>query len=274
MMRRIHGLFASLALLCAMLLSGCAAPWPFPQPTPDPKLPDAQQIMRPLEIGPNAGDLVTLDLALINFGVDYQLAQRLFLQLVTLDEQQRVVDWAAESHGVSADGLTYTFHLRTGMAWSDGSLIDANAFAYSINRALDPCIGSDVASYLYNIKGAADFNGGYGSNKCPAGTKVSAETLVGKSILVADPQTLKLTLERPAGYFLASLTYPTSWAVPKQLIDTYADKWTDYLADNGGLGGNLFKVTRWDHAGHLDFERNERFWGQKPLLRRLEYTLY
>jgi oligopeptide transport system substrate-binding protein len=66
-------------------------------------------------------------------------------------------------------------------------------------------------------------------------------------------------LERPAGYFLASLTNPTSWAVPKQLIDTYADEWTDHLSDNDGFGGNLFTLTRWDHAGHLDFARNERF---------------
>jgi hypothetical protein len=71
MMRRIQGLFASLAPVCAALLSGCAAPWPFPQPTPGPKLPDSQQVFRPLEIGPKAGDLATLDPALINFGVDY-----------------------------------------------------------------------------------------------------------------------------------------------------------------------------------------------------------
>jgi Putative transposase DNA-binding domain len=81
-------------------------------------------------------------------------------------------------------------------------------------------------------------------------------------------------LVRRPGYFLAALTYPTSWAVPKQLIDQYADRWTDYLAANGGFGGNLYRVIRWDHTGHLDLERNERFWGEKPILRHLEYTLY
>jgi ABC-type transport system substrate-binding protein len=114
-MRRFHGAVAALSLLCATLLSGCAALWPFPQPTPDPKLSDARQIFRPQEIGPNAGDLATLDPALINFGVDYQLAHLIFPQLVTLDEQQRPTDWAAQTHEVSNDGLTYTFHLRPGM---------------------------------------------------------------------------------------------------------------------------------------------------------------
>src|SRR5258708_517567 len=79
---------------------------------------------------------------------------------------------------------------------------------------------------------------------------------------------LQLTLERPAGSFLAALSYPTSWAAPKHLIDQYADQWTEHLADNGGFGGNLYRLTRWDHAGHLELERNERFWGKKPLLRR------
>lgn len=263
-----HVLGAALFILVA--LAGCAPVLPFPQPTPDPKLPDAQQIFHPLEIGPNAGDLATLDPALINFDVDFQVAQLVFPSLVALDEQGKPIDWAAERHEVSANGLTYTFHLRKGMQWSDGAPIDASAFAYSINRALDPCTRSDVANYLYNIKGAAEFNGG----QCPTGAKVSATTLIGKSIVVTDPLTLTVTLEAPAGYFLAALSYPTSFAVPKALIDQYDDKWTDYLASNGGFGGNLYKVTRWDHSGDLELERNERFWGKKPLLRRVQYTLY
>src|SRR5690349_6578181 len=91
-----HVLGAALLLLVA--LAGCAPAFPFPQPTPDPKLPDTQQIFRPLEIGPNAGDLATLDPALINFDVDYQVAQLVFPSLVALDEQGKPIDWAAERH--------------------------------------------------------------------------------------------------------------------------------------------------------------------------------
>src|SRR4051794_6130677 len=108
-------------LLLMVLLAGCAAPWPFPQPTPDPTLPDTQQILRPQEIGPASGDLETLDPALIEFQTDYDNAQLVFPGLITLDEHGKPVDWAAASHEVSADGLTYTFHLRTGMTWSDGT---------------------------------------------------------------------------------------------------------------------------------------------------------
>ena len=60
-MHRFRGLFALFGLLCAILLAGCGLPWPFPRPTPDPKLPDTQQIFRPLASGPNAGEVDTLD---------------------------------------------------------------------------------------------------------------------------------------------------------------------------------------------------------------------
>jgi len=250
----------------AMLLSACGGA----SSTGGGQASKDKQVIKPQEIGPNAGDLATLDPALINFGVDYDHAQQIFPGLITLDNDLKTQDWAAQSHEVSSDGLTWTFHLRSGMKWSDGAAIDASTFAYSINRALDPCTGSDVASYLYNIKGAADFNG----TTCPTGATSSTETLVGKSIVVSDPQTLKLTLESPAAYFLGALSYPTSWAVPKQLIDQYKDKWTDHLADGSGFGGSLFKLTKWDHAGHLEMAVNDAFWGKKPIIQKIQYTLY
>jgi len=283
-MRRIQGLFASLALVCTLLLSGCAAPWPFPQPTPGPKLPDSQQVFRPLEIGSYAGDIQTLDPALIISAVDYQIAQLIFPQLVALDERQRPVDWAAERHEVSSDGLTYTFHLRKGIVWSDGTLVDATTFAYSINRALDPCTGSQTANYLYVIKGAEALN----QSRCPQDAIKSATTLIGASLLIPDPLTLTIVLQQPSAYFLSALTSPLSWAVPQTLVERYTQPqitprvdypvdistWTEHLGDSGGFGGNLFKLTKWDHAGHLEFAVNASFWGQKPILQMIEYTLY
>jgi ABC-type transport system substrate-binding protein len=214
-------------LLLAALLSGCGLPWPFPQATPDPRLPDAQQIFRPLTQGANAGDLGTLDPAQIQFGVDYGMAQLIFPQLVTLDATQRPMDWAAESHEISTDGLTYTFRLHQGMTWADGTPIDATTFAYAINRTLDPCTQASPAYYLYELAGAEAFN----KSRCPAGAIKSTATLIGASIQTPDPLTLRLTLAHPASYFLAALTWPTSYAVPQALIERYGVKWTDHLTD-------------------------------------------
>jgi ABC-type oligopeptide transport system substrate-binding subunit len=294
-MRRSRGTPAALAPLAAMMtllpvaLSGCGLLLPVAQPTatPIPPLPDRQQILRPLDIGPARGDLETLDPALIEFTLDQNLGQLLFPPLVTLDEQSQPVDWAAQSHEISSDGLTYTFHLRTGMMWSDGTPIDAQTFAYSINRALDPCTQAPNANYLYSIKGAQTFNTGM----CPAGATKSATSLIGSALLAPDPLTLNIILSQPAGYFLTVLTNPIAWGVPQALVERYTmpstdphnpvvrSTWTEHLADNGGFGGNLYKLVTWKHRGGSDpaqvaLERNERFWGVKPHLRRIESTLY
>ena len=78
---------ARFLLLLAILLAavGCLG---LPQPTPDPKLPDAQQILRPLASGPNAGDIDTFDPAQIQFGFDYDKAQMIYPALITAGRQQ------------------------------------------------------------------------------------------------------------------------------------------------------------------------------------------
>ena len=112
-----------------------------------------KQIFKPLSSGANAGDIDTLDPGQIQFGFDYDKAQMIFPMLITLTDDLKPIDWAAKSHEISSDGLTYTFHLNSGMKWSDGTAIDANTFAYSINRALDPCFASGVSYYNLNIIG-------------------------------------------------------------------------------------------------------------------------
>jgi peptide/nickel transport system substrate-binding protein/oligopeptide transport system substrate-binding protein len=266
--RSIAGLVVTISTL-ALLLSACGGP----STAGSGQAPKDKQIFKPLDSGPNAGDIDTFDPAQIQFGWDYEKAVMVYPQLVTLSDDLKVVDSAAVNHEVSADGLTYTFHLHANMKWSDGTPIDANLFAYSINRALDPCIASGVSYYLFNIKGATTFN----SKTCDAGPDgLDKTSLIGSSIVVADPQTLKLTLEAPAAYFLAAVTYPTYFAVPKQLIDKYGQKtWPDHLADGAGLGGSVYRLTRWDKAGHLEFTANDSFsWGQPAIIQHVNYTLF
>jgi peptide/nickel transport system substrate-binding protein/oligopeptide transport system substrate-binding protein len=253
----------------AMLLSGCGSS----SSTQGNVLPPDKQIYKPQDIGPANGDLETIDPALIEFAVDSDKAQMIFPMLITLDDNDKPVDWAAASHEVSGDGLTYTFHLRPNLKWSDGSPITASDFAYSINRSEDPCTVSPVSNYLDPIVGATALY----SETCPPGATHVSDTLIGKSVIVSDPQTLQIKLNQPTGFFLGAMSYTTTWAVPKALIDKYADKWTDHLADGSGFGGNQFKLTRWDHQGHLEFAANEAFWGDKsmkPILQHVNYTMY
>jgi oligopeptide transport system substrate-binding protein len=147
-----YNLTGLLLILLYVALASCDVPNPLPkvEKTPQPR-PNSQQTLRILGVGAKGVLLNSLDPATAYFSEEFQITQLVFPSLVTLDGRMQPVDWAAERHEVSADGLTYTFHLRKGLRWSDGAPIDAATFAYSINRGLDPCLNSYTAFYVYLV---------------------------------------------------------------------------------------------------------------------------
>jgi peptide/nickel transport system substrate-binding protein/oligopeptide transport system substrate-binding protein len=244
------------------------------RPSGPPPLPDAQQMLR-YDL-PSSAASGALDPALATDPNTLQALQLVFPGLVTLGSDLRPQDWAASRDDVSADGRVYTFHLRPNLRWSDGTPIDATTFAYSINRALSPCLHSLVAYYLFPLKDAVRFNqqscAADGSlQPAPAQRTPLLASLVGDSVVVSDPHTLVLTLDQPVAYFLAALAYPNAAAVPKQLIERYGGDWTNHLTDGNGLGANLFVVRTWQPSTKLVLARNDSFWGPKPRLRQVEF---
>ena len=237
--------------------------------------PDSKQVLH-YPIVNNASDIKSLDPARINDFYSQQVAMFIYPPLVVLDDNLNAVQFAAASQPtISADGLTYTFKILPGLKWSDGTPIDANTFAYSLNRSLDPCTNDPSASFLYAIKGAPAFN----TTTCDAAAgaldPVDSQTLVGKSIVASDPSTLVITLGAPAAYFVAQLTTTQAFAQPQQLITRYGLKdWTNHLADGGGFGGSIYKLTQWGHTGTLTLDRNDAWTGAKPKLREIDVTIY
>lgn len=229
-----------------------------------------KQFLKPVAVGSANGDVGSIDPAHVTGVLEYDLARLIFPPLMTLDANLKPIDWATKSHEVTSDGLTWTFHLNTGMRWSDSNPLDSETFAYSLNRTLDPCTRSEVAHYLFSIQDAVAFHAG----ACPAGAHTSAKTLVGSSIISSDPLTLQIKLSAPDPSFLFALTTPGSWAVPERLVKIYLDHWTEHLADGNGFVGNLYKVTKWDHAGHFEMASNDGFWGKKPIIQHVNFTLY
>jgi len=236
-------------------------------------VPDSQQILRiPLVV--TDIDIKTMDPAHDQDYYSYFPIFMTFPNLVTLDNNGDVQPWAASSMPTfDASSNTYTFTVRQGLKWSDGTPIDANTFAFSLNRSLSPCTGSAVTYYLYPIKDAQ----AYSTETCKSDGTISGkiQSLIGDSITVPDSQTIKIQLTSPAPYFLEALTYPTGDAQPQQLIQQFGEKdWTNHLTDNGGFGGNLYKVKAWDHKGNLDLVRNTSFWGTQPKLREVDFHIY
>ena len=121
---------------------------------------------------------------------------------------------AAESWDVSPDALNYTFHLRAGARWSDGSPVTAEDFVASWKRMLTPSLAADNASLLYVLQGAEAFHKNAHSDFAQVG--VSAP----------DARTLRVTLERPTPHFLSLLTH-TAWLPVKiSAIAAHGDAYT------------------------------------------------
>lgn len=262
--------FGLLLCLMTLVLAGCQTSSVAPKPT---ALPDSQQVLRVPLVGQK--DVSGLDPATVADSNSLAIMSLIYPGLVTLNVNQQVIPWAADGlPDISEDGKTYTFHVRAGLKWSDGTPITASTFAYSLNRALSPCLNSQVSYYLFGLKDAVSY---FTNGRC-ASDGVSVEgpikTLIGDALVVTDPLTLQIVLAQPAAYFLNTLSYPVAYAAPQQIITTYGKDWTKHLADGNGLGGSLYMLTALPHNGTVTLTRNAQFWGPRPALRQIEYTFY
>ncbi len=276
-----RGPLPGLALSFALLILTAASCGSVSRQKTTQPAPDAQQILRDALItnytnSAGALDVASFDPTQVDDPASTTIATLIYPSLVALDAQLNVRLWAAESMDVSANGLTMTFHLRSGMRFSDGEPINAQTFAYALNRALDPCIKAPLAWYLYPISDAASFN----QETCLApqqdgiGGPITTLIGLGQPLNPVDSLTLVITLAQPSMRLLTALTEPIAFAVPQQLVQRYGAQWTTHLTDHGGIGGGLFQLSSTVAQGGLRLIRNTDFWGATPRLREITYTLF
>ncbi|HEY7414277.1 MAG TPA: peptide ABC transporter substrate-binding protein, partial [Ktedonobacteraceae bacterium] len=174
----------------------------------------------------------------------------------------KVVPDLAQNWEVSSDGLTYTFHLRPNLKFSNGDPLTAQDFAYSIDRAFDPKQSGKSYTptyYLFLIKGG---------NERAAGTIPS---MIGadEGLVVVDDNTLKINITKPALWFLAALTYPVSFPVDKKVVDQFGDNWWD----GHFVGTGPFILQDWQHKVKLTFVPNPNWYGKKPTLTEVDMPM-
>ncbi|HEY7781033.1 MAG TPA: peptide ABC transporter substrate-binding protein [Ktedonobacterales bacterium] len=294
--QRVPGVVLGMGLL-ALLVAGCTAGPGSGQPSD--MAPASQQTFH-YQLVTGASDISGLDPD-VNFDdgdISAHAASALpisliYSGLVALDDNLAVENWDAQKVDVTPDGLRYTFHLRSGLKFSDGTSVHASDYAFGLNRTLDPCLdsatgGSPVAFYLYPIKDATTFNqetcapgAGGANNSYGPGTGQSGavlKTLVGDSIVADDTAaTLTITLSAPAAYFLHALAYPEAVAIEAKVVGANAtnSSWTKTLSQGAtGQGGSgPYYVSAWDHKGSLVLKANPYFW-KKPYLRTISISIY
>jgi oligopeptide transport system substrate-binding protein len=224
-----------------------------------------------------AGDPETLDPQKGGFATDISIMRQLFRGLVYFDQDLNVVAAAAEgvpsfeNGGISEDGLTYTFKLREGLAWSDGSPLTAHDWEYSLKRFLDPNLGGNqyYQSFYYVIQGAQEYNTALGTPDEPRTPTVGELAKLRENVGVnaVDDRTLEIRLKTASNTFLYLMSLWPGYPVKHEVIDSLGDAWIEAgsLVSNGP-----FMLTEWDHDQRLVLERNPHYWGPEAGLERLE----
>lgn len=150
----------------------------------------------------------------------------------------------AASWDLSSDGLTYTFHLRDGIKWSNGDPVTAQDFEYAWKFALSPEAASEYAYQLYYIKGGEEYNS----------EKGTADDVAIKSL---DEKTLEVTLVAPTGYFLDLLNFYTYYPINKNVASSNPD-WYKEAATY--VSNGAFMLTEWNHNENLVIKKNPDYY--------------
>ena len=246
-----------LIVLLGLIDSACSQPAVTPQIIPvTVQVPVKQTVQVPVLITPTPvvapqilrwsvegiSDLDTLDPPRLVNSQAVFVAGLLLGGLVKLDAELKVVPDAA-TWTVSDDGLRYTFKLRDGLYFSDGTPVTSDDVVFSLTRALDPAIGSSTGPfYLANILGADDLV--EGKVKELAGVKA------------VDPQTLQITIQQPSAFFLSQLTFASGYIVSRKQVQANPATWAEKPAGTGP-----FLLKEWMRGQGLVLAPNPNYYG-------------
>lgn len=176
--------------------------------------------------------------------------------LVTLDAQSNVIADQA-TWEISTNNKVYTFYLKPGIFFSDGTPVTAQNYVYTLTRALLPAVNSPIAAYYEGpIVGANNVMNG------------KAKTLTGVKALNA--QTLQITLTQPTPYFLYLLTNPIFFPLNPQMIEAYGQ--TDWVNNVAGeaIGTGPFMIKEWDHNVKMVLVPNPYYYGARTRLTEVD----
>lgn len=194
-----------------------------------------------VQVGP---DPETLDPAL-NSAVDGgNMILHTFEGLLVLDQDGQLAPGQAESWETSEDGLTWTFKLREGLKWSDGSDLTANDFVYSWRRVCDP---NTAAPYAETVLGMVE---GY-DEAIEGNTEALGVTAV-------DDLTLEVKLANPCTYFGELAAFATLSPVQEATVEANGDGWA--VDASTYISNGPFMITEWIPGAYIVTSKNPNYW--------------
>jgi oligopeptide transport system substrate-binding protein len=217
------------------------------------------------------GDLRSLDPPQINDATSRHIGENIYDQLLEFDNELKFHPCLATAMpDISADGLTYTFHLRTDVYFQDdacfpnskGRKFSAKDVVYSWSRALDPATNTLAFAYFQVIKGAkeyfeskASFPGGVSGLQAP------------------DDSTFVVTLVKPFSPFVNYVAVSNAFIYAHEAVEKYGKDFTHH-----GVGTGPFRFVEYKEGRYCLLVRNDHYWqkdeagNQLPYVDSVKYT--
>ena len=171
------------------------------------------------------------------------LAVNSFEGLCTYNDKGEVTNAFAEDYTVSDDGLTYTFTIKDGLKWSDGSELTAKDFEYSWNRAANPETGADYA-YMFD----------------PIAKKDDG-TL--DAVASEDGKTFTVKLVAPCVYFLDLCAFPAYYPVQQASVEA-VEGWEEnpgaWALEAGFVTSGAYTLESWNHNESMVYVKNPNYY--------------
>jgi peptide/nickel transport system substrate-binding protein len=235
--------YIAVVAILVILLGGGAGYWylstkpggevPEQKPPPPPVKP--KEVVLTV---PRGGDVMTLDPSESYSVPTHEVITPVYETLLRYDPKNtsRLIPWLAESWEVSEDGLSYIFHLRRNVTFTDGTPFNASCVIFSFNRTLS--LGMGPAWVLSSID----------IEKCA----------------IIDPYTVKITLKYPYSSFIYALA--AQWG-PLIMSPTFVvahatpdDPWAHKYLKEHMCGTGPYMLEEWVPGDHVTLVKNPNYW--------------
>lgn len=151
----------------------------------------------------------------------------------------------ATSYEIDESLTRYTFTLREGLKWSDGTPLTAHDFEYTWKKVLDPRFATEYAYMLFVIKNAQ-------------AAKQGRRNLEHVGVRALDDLTLEVELSAPVPYFPSMVAFCTFFPV-KCDIDSKGSSWSHNITAGFPCSGP-YQLMEWKHHKELVLVKNPHYW--------------
>jgi oligopeptide transport system substrate-binding protein len=172
------------------------------------------------------------------------IARDIYYSLVVRNQYGEIIGGMAETWDISEDGLTYTFHLRPGLKWSDGHELTAGDVVAGFHRLLDPATASQTASLIFMVHGA----------EAAATGNAPLEDIAIRAI---DERTVEFVLDHPSPPFIELIMGGRGTPLPRHAYEELGDTW---VRQGSFVGNGPFMLAEWQPNDYIRVVKNPHFY--------------